>query len=107
MRIVGRLGAMILGLIGVVAGIIVDLIGVVNGNVNGLATHGLRGVLLVFAGLVGSLIVVFAPIVAAILLAIAGIGFFFVVNPLGAILVALPFVAAALLAYVDRRPAKE
>jgi hypothetical protein len=107
MRILGRLGAMILGLIGVVVGIIVDLIGVVNGHVNDLATHGVRGVLLVIAGLIGSLIVVFAPIVAAILLAIAGIGFFFVVNPLGAILVALPFVLAALLAYADRRPAKE
>lgn len=106
MRIIGRLGAMVLGLIGVVVGIIVDLVVAVNGNANNLVTHGGRGLLLVAAGLIGSLIVVFAPIVAAILLAIAGIGFFFVVGPLPAILVALPFVLAALLAYADRRPAQ-
>jgi len=106
MRIVGRLGAMILGLIGVVVGLIVDLVGVVNGNANDLVTHGGRGLLLVIAGLIGSLIVVFAPIIAAILLAIAGIGFFFVVGFPGNILVALPFVAAAVLAYADRRPAQ-
>ncbi len=106
MRIIGRLGAMVLGLIGVVVGIIVDLIVAVSGNANNLVTHGGRGLLFVLAGLIGSLIVLFAPIVAAILLAIAGIGFFFVVGPLPAILVALPFVLAALLAYADRRPAQ-
>jgi len=105
MRIIGRLGAMVVGFIGVIVGLIVDLVGAVNGNASNLVTHGGRGLLLVAAGIIGSLIVLFAPIVAAILMLIAGIGFFFVVGPLGAILVAVPFVLAALLAYADRRPA--
>lgn len=105
MRIIGRLGAMILGLIGVIVGLIVDLVGAVNGNASNLVSHGGRGLLFVAVGLIGSLLALFAPIVSAILLLIAGIGFFFVVGWGAALLVAVPFILAAFLAYADRRPA--
>ncbi len=103
MRIIGRLGALILGLIGVVVGFIVNLVGVVHGHLNDVTTHGVRGLMLVLVGLIGALIVMFSPIAAVVLFVVAGIGFFFVVGPAG-IIVALPFILAAIMAYLDRRP---
>lgn len=104
MRIAGRVGALILGLLGVVFGFMVNLIGVLHGHLTDVTTHGIRGMLLVLVGLIGAIIVMFSPIAAAVLFAIAGIGFFFVVGPFAAIIVALPFVLAAVMAYLDRRP---
>lgn len=105
MRIVGRLGALLLGILGVIVGFFVNLIGVVNGHMNQLTTHGFLGTVLVIVGLIGAVLAPVSPIVAAVLMLIAGIGFFFVVGPLAALLVAVPFVLGAILAYMDRRPA--
>lgn len=105
MRVIGRLGALILGLIGVVVGLILDLTGLIIGHSTGQQTHGFLGLVLLLVGLIGSVLAVFSPVTAAILMLIAGIGFFWVIGA-GAILVAPFFVVAAILAYLDRNPAR-
>lgn len=102
-RLIGRTGALILGLIGVVIAFVFDIFGLVAGHAIGTQTHGWLGILFLLVGLVGSLIVYFFPEVAALLLVIAAIGFFFVISWV-AIIPAIFFVLAAILAYIDRRP---
>jgi hypothetical protein len=103
MRIIGRLGALILGLIGVVVGLIANFVGTVHGYATDVTHHGFIGILLLLVGLFGSIIAMFTPIFAAILLLIAGLGFFYVLG-WGALFVAPFFIVAAVLAYIDRRP---
>lgn len=104
-RLIGRLGALILGLIGVVIAFIFDVTGLLIGHaLTGSQTHGWLGILFLLIGLAGSLIVFLTPEVAALLLIVAAIGFFFVFS-WAAIIPAIFFVLAAILAYIDRRPA--
>jgi hypothetical protein len=110
-RIIGRLGALILGLIGVVLAFIVNFAysGVhrliqLSGGTTMDQTHGFIGLLLILVGLVGSILALTAPEFAAILLLIAGVGFFFIVGWY-AILASPFFILAAILAYIDRRSA--
>jgi hypothetical protein len=95
---------MILGLIGFAIGLVADFIGTVHGYATDVTHHGFVGLVLLLIGLAGSLLALFAPVVAAVLLLIAGIGFFYVLGT-GALFVAPFFIVAAVLAFVDRRPA--
>jgi len=104
MRIIGRLGALILGIIGVIVGTIGTFVGFANAHIGSsdAQSHSFVGIVLLLAAVAGCLLVLFAPEVAAILLLIAGLGFFYVLG-WGALFVSPFFIAAAVLAYVDRR----
>jgi hypothetical protein len=104
MQIVGRLGAAILGIIGVIVGFVANLVGVFNGHLNGNNTHGVVGIFMVILGLIATIIVMVAPETAALLFLIAGLAFFYVLG-LPGIIVAIFFLPAAVLAYIDRRHA--
>src|SRR2546430_6982743 len=107
MRIIGRLGALILGLIGCAIALAVDISFSTLNRVGSIGsgdftqTHGLIGFVLILIGVVGSILALFVPTVAAVLLLIAGIGLFFVVKGY-AVLSIVFFVLAAVLAYMDR-----
>ncbi len=79
-----RILAMITGLVGVVIAFIVNLLYSslqVMGRVSGVISsplHFLFGMLVIMIGLIGSVVTPFAPIVGAVLLAVAGIAFFFI-----------------------------
>ncbi|HEX6817554.1 MAG TPA: hypothetical protein VF120_04205 [Ktedonobacterales bacterium] len=104
MRIIGRLGAAVLGAIGVIIGFVANIVGVFHGHLNDTNTHGVVGMFMVVLGLIATIIVVLAPETAALLFLIAGLAFFYVLG-FGGIIVAIFFLAAAVLAYIDRRPA--
>ena len=108
MRIIARIVALILGLVGSAIALIVNISystfhHAVNmlGDANLDRTHGFIGLGLVLIGVVGSIVALFQPILAAVLLLIAGIGLFFVVKGF-AILSILFFVLAAVFAFIGR-----
>jgi hypothetical protein len=100
--------ALIIGLIGTVAAFIINLLysslhvlGRVAGFTND-ASHFFWGLIVVLIGLAGSLFAVFFPTVGVVLLAVAGIAFFFIAGWWA--LLASPFLLiAALLAYRSSR----
>jgi hypothetical protein len=79
-----RILAMVTGFVGVVVAFIVNLLYSslhVLGRVAGITSnpsHFFFGLLVILIGLIGSVLAVFAPIVGAVLLAVAGIAFFFI-----------------------------
>jgi hypothetical protein len=97
-----RAAAMLFGILGVVLAFVINILYStfhVLGRVSGIAnnqSHFFLGLLVVLIGLIGSVLVMVAPIVGAVLLAVAGIAFFFIVGWWA--LLASPFllVAAAL-----------
>lgn len=108
MRFVGRVGALILGLFGTIVALVVNFAysGVhdalrLGGDKNISHSHGFIGFLLILVGFVGALLAVPAPAVAAVLLAIAAVGLFFIVKAY-ALFCSIFLLVAALLAYVDR-----
>jgi hypothetical protein len=107
MKMLGRAGALILGLIGCAIALVMDILyssahrlGAIE-SADVVQTHGFIGFLLVLVGIVGSILALFAPTAAAVLLLIAGIGLFFVVKG-WAIISFIFFLLAAILALVDR-----
>ena len=108
-RILGRLGALIFGLVGVVLGLIVNFVFSTVSDVNRLAggslpaSHGFIGLGAMIVGFVGAILAPAKPGAAALLLLIAGAGFFYPVHLFA--LIASPFLlVAALLAFIDRSP---
>ncbi len=108
MRIVARILAFILGLVGCAIAVIVNIsystfhhAVSMLGDSTLTRTHGFIGFGLIVVGAVGSFLALFMPVPAAILLLIAGIGLFFVVKGY-AIFSILFFVLAAILAFVGR-----
>jgi hypothetical protein len=103
-----RMLALIVGLFGVIVAFFVNLsysslhfLARVAGITNN-QTHFFWGLLVVLIGLVGSLFVLFTPIVGAVLLLVAGIAFFFIAGWWA--LLASPFLLiAAALAYTHSR----
>jgi len=100
--------AMIVGLVGVVLAFVVNLLYSslhVLGRIAGITSnpsHFFFGLLVVFIGLIGSVLALFVPIVGAVLLAVAGIAFFFIAGWWA--LLASPFLLiAAVLAYEHTR----
>ncbi len=111
-RIIGRFAAAIVGLVGVVIGLIINVFysGIhdalkLAGQQHVDQTHGFIGLALMIIGFVGVLFALFRPRFAAALFAIGGLGFIY---PLGAyaVLPTVLLVVAALLAFLDRSPAK-
>ena len=103
-----RILALITGLVGVVIAFIVNLLYSslhVLGRVSGIMSspmHFFFGMLVIMIGLIGSVVAVFAPMVGAVLLAIAGIAFFFIAGWWA--LFASPFLLiGAVLAYKHSR----
>jgi hypothetical protein len=109
-RILGRLGALVFGLVGVVLGLIVNFVfstvkdtEKLLGN-NTVSSHGFIGLGAMIVGFIGAVLAPAKPAAAALLLLIAGAGFFYPVHLYA--LIASPFLLiAALLAFVDRAPA--
>lgn len=104
MKLIGRLGALIVGLLGFVVGLVVN---VIHSSVKhifepGSTTHGFIALLFLIVALIGSLIALFAPRAAALLLVISAVGFIIFVGFLAGIVPALILLIAALLAYIDR-----
>src|SRR5258707_1484812 len=81
-----RVLAMIVGLVGVVIAFVVNLLYSslhVLGRVAGITSspsHFFFGLLVILIGLIGSVLAMFAPIVGAVLLAVAGIPVFFILG---------------------------
>lgn len=108
MRIVARILALILGLVGCAVAVAVNISyssfhHAVNmlGDATLTRTHGFIGFGLIVVGAAGSFLALFLPVPAAILLLIAGIGLFFVVKGY-AIFSILFFVLAAIFAFIGR-----
>ena len=108
MQFTMRTLAMITGLFGTVIAFLINILYStfhVLGRVTGIASdqsHFFFGLLVVLIGFIGSLMVLFTPIVGAVLLAVAGVAFFFIVGWWA--LLASPFLLiAAVLAYQHSR----
>jgi len=99
---------MISGLFGVIIAFFINLLYFtfhVLGRVSGITndkSHFFYGLLVVLIGLIGSVLVPFAPIVGAVLLVVAAIALFFVVG-WWAILASLFLLIAAVLAFRHSR----
>ncbi len=110
-RIAGRLAAAVLGLIGVILALVVNFAysGVHDFlNISGTSasnSHGFIGLGLIVLAFIGSVVALFKPRAAALLLLIGGAGFFYPVGWFA--LIASPFMLlGALLAFIDRSPSK-
>src|SRR5579884_2075224 len=108
MGIIGRIVAFILGLIASAIALAVDVLYSTVHRISGVLgsssihqTHGFIGFLLVLVGVVGSILALFAPLPAAVLLLAAGIGMFFVVKGYALFSIVF-FVLAAVLAFAER-----
>jgi hypothetical protein len=105
MKLIGRLGALIAGVLGFVVGLIFN---VAHSTITHLfepssTTHGFIVLLFLVVGLVGALIALFAPRAAALLLLISAVGFIiFIGNILVGIIPAIILLIAAGLAFIDR-----
>lgn len=102
--------ALIVGVIGTILAFFVDVLYTlahVLGRISGISSdpvHFWYGLLVVAAGLVGSLIAPLWPVPSAVLLAAGGIGFYFVVGAWA--FIASPFLlVAATIAIMNRRVA--
>lgn len=108
MTIISRILALILGLAGCAIAFLINIsystfhhaVGML-GDATLDRTHGFIGFGLVLLGLVGSILALFSPVFAAILLLIAGIGLFFVIKGF-AVFSILFFVLAAVFAFLGR-----
>ena len=103
MKVIGRLGALLLGVLGFIVGFILNIVHSTVQRVFQLgATHGFIAFLFLVVGLLGSLIALFAPRTAALLLVISAIGFIIFVGLLYGIVPAVILLIAALLAFIDQ-----
>ncbi len=107
-----RMLALIIGLIGAAIAFIINILYSsfhVLGRVAGITndqTHFYWGLLVVLIGFIGALLVLFIPIVGAVMLGIAGIAFFFIAGWWA--LLASPFLLiAAVLAYNHSRAQRQ
>ena len=84
MQFTMRTLAMLIGLFGVVVAFVINILYStfhVLGRVAGITSnqsHFFFGLLVILIGFIGSLMVLFTPIVGAVLLAVSGIAFFFI-----------------------------
>lgn len=108
LKFAGRTLAMVLGLLGAFVSLIVNLAySGINDFLNFTQntphhTHGGWGVVLFLVGLIGALIPIAFPEVAAVLMLVAGVGMFFVVGG-WAVIGSIFLILAAVLAFLDRR----
>ena len=99
-----RIAALLIGLLGVVIAFVINLLYStlhVLGRITGITadqSHFFWGLFVILIGFVGSLLALFIPTVGVVLLAVAGIAFFFIAGWWA--LLASPFLlVAAFLAY--------
>lgn len=109
MKILGRIGALICGLIGVILALITNIAYSavhdalrLGGDTRIEQSHGFIGLVFVVVGFAGTLLALTSPSVAALLLLIAAVGLFFIVK-VYALLASFFLLVAALLAFLDRR----
>jgi hypothetical protein len=105
MKLIGRLGALIAGVLGFVVGFIFNVAHSTFGHLfePGSTTHGFIVLLFLVVGLIGALIALFAPRAAALLLVVSAVGFIiFIGNILVGIIPAIILLIAAGLAFIDR-----
>ncbi len=111
MRTALRVLAAIIGIVGAVVALIVNIVySGVNDllNVSGLSvhhSHGFVGLLLVVVGVIGALVAIPRPVVGALLLLVAGLGFIVIVH-WWAFIASPLLLLAAVLAYMDRNKAQ-
>lgn len=108
MRIIARVLALILGLIGCAIGLVVNVsystfhrAASMLGDATLDRTHGFIGLALIAVGVVASFLALVQPIAAAVLLLIVGIALFWVVKGF-AVFSILFFVLAAVFAFLGR-----
>jgi len=106
MKLIGRLGALVFGILGFLLGLIFDAIyaGATHILEPGNQTHGFIVLILLVVGLVGALAALPGPRFAALLLLISAVGFLIIAHAY-AIVPAIFLLIAALLAFVDRSKA--
>ena len=104
MKLIGRLGALIIGILGFIVGFILNVVHSTVAHVfePGSSTHGFIALLFLVVGLIGSLIALFAPRAAGVLLVISAIGFIIFVGFLSGIFPAIILLIAAVLAFIDQ-----
>jgi hypothetical protein len=104
MKLIGRLGALIAGLVGFIVGFVLNVVHSTFKHLfdPGSTTHGFIALLFLLVGLVGSLIALLAPRAAALLLLVSAIGFIIFAGLISGIVPALILLLAAVLAYIDR-----
>lgn len=107
MKLIGRLGALVFGILGFFLGLIFDAIYAGANHIfePGNQTHGFIVLILLVVGLVGAIAAIPGPRFAALLLLIAAVGFL-IIAQLYAVVPAIFLLIAALLAYVDRSKAQ-
>lgn len=109
MKLIGRIGALLCGLIGAILAFIINIAYSavhdamrLGGDTRIEQSHGFIGLALVVVGFAGALLALPAPGVAALLLLVAAVGLFFIVK-VYALLASFFFLVAALLAFLDRK----
>lgn len=107
MKLIGRLGALVFGILGFLLGLIFDAIYAGANHIfdPGNQTHGFIVLILLVVGLVGALAAIPGPRFAALLLLISAVGFLIIAHGF-AIVPAIFLLIAALLAFVDRSKAQ-
>ncbi len=106
-RVILTLAAFIAGLVGTFDGVVINIMVSAYHDAQRLLggsadpSHGVIGFVVCLVGLLGAIVTLRSPIIGALLLAIAGIAFFFVVH-WWALLASPQFLIAAVLAYMAR-----
>jgi hypothetical protein len=102
-KIALRMLATIVGLVGSVVALITDFATSLFKDFTGnhANSHGIIGLVLTIVAFVGALVAVPFPVMAAVLLLVAGVGLFFALG-VSAIIPAIFLIPAAILAYMDR-----
>jgi hypothetical protein len=105
-RLLGRAGAMVLGIIGAILAFIITLVNFgIKASTEGLGSaHTPTGLAMGVLALVGAFIALPFPMTSAVAMLVAGIVMIFVAGGLGVIPLVF-LAAAALLAFLDRRKA--
>lgn len=103
-KLIGRLGALVFGILGFLLGLILD---VTYAGANHIfdpsdQAHGFIGILLLLAGLAGAITALWGPLFAAILLVISAVGFVIIAHGF-AIIPSILLLIAAILAFGDHK----
>src|SRR5215469_12779687 len=104
MKLIGRLGALIAGVLGFIVGFILNVAHSTFAHLfqPNSTTHGFIALLFLIVGLIGALIALFAPRASALLLVVSAVGFIIFVGFLVGIIPAILLLIAAGLAFIDR-----
>ncbi|MFI5274271.1 MAG: hypothetical protein ACHQ4H_14655 [Ktedonobacterales bacterium] len=96
-----RFIALVVGLVGALIALLINFGVVIANHVGGNTSHGVIGLVIVLIGAAGAIAAPFNGAVAALLLVISAVAFFFIAGPVAAFSAVLLLIAAA-LAFFDR-----